>query len=91
VNEPLRPDPIAAVELAECLEFVCDWIDHDRSRLDDSLWRYATGGYRIGVLRDDLNRFAALVHRDQSVMRADVIVIDLCRCLVPGVEGLARP
>ncbi len=56
--EPIRINAVIAVELAECLEFLCDWIDHDRDRLDASLWRFSGGGYPIGELRDDLRRFA---------------------------------
>lgn len=59
--QPLRLQPADALELAECLEFLCDWFEQDRRRLDDSLWQLTEGGYRIGELCDDLVRFARLI------------------------------
>lgn len=46
-----------AVELAELLEFFCDWFDRDRTRLDKSLWALTAGCYTIAHLRDDCRRF----------------------------------
>lgn len=46
-----------AVELAELLEFFCDWLDRDRTRLDHSLWTLTAGCYTIANLRDDCRRF----------------------------------
>lgn len=59
--QPVHLHPIDAVELAECLEFLCDWFEQDRRRLDDSLWQLTDGGYRVGELCDDLVRFARLL------------------------------
>lgn len=55
--EPVRLNPAVAHELVECLEFLCDWIDHDHTGLSERLCRF-TPSYGIGELRDDLGRFA---------------------------------
>jgi hypothetical protein len=57
VTARITLDAADAAELIELVEFCCDWFDHDRCRLDNSLWRF-TGGTRLGELRDDLRRFA---------------------------------
>lgn len=46
-----------AVELAEILDFVCDWLDHDRARPSPLLNRFGTYTTTVGSLRDDLRRF----------------------------------
>lgn len=66
--EPVHVNAVVAHELAECLEFLCDWIDHDRDRLDASLWRFSAGGYPIGELRDDLRRFAGRLDRANEIV-----------------------
>jgi hypothetical protein len=60
MTERIHLDAADAAELIELFEFCCDWFDHDRSRLDDSLWRF-TGGTRLAELRDDLRRFADIL------------------------------
>lgn len=57
--KPVPVDAVVVVELVECLEFCCEWIDHDHHQLDDSLQRFTNNGYTIAGLRDDLTRFAA--------------------------------
>lgn len=49
-----------AVELAEILDFVCAWLDHDRTRLGPLLDRFSAHFTTVGDLRDDLRR-----HHDQ--------------------------
>lgn len=46
-----------AVELAEILDFVCEWLDHDRARLSPLLDRFSAHFTTVGALRDDLRRF----------------------------------
>lgn len=46
-----------AVELAEILDFVCEWLDHDRARLGPLLDRFSAYFTTVGALRDDLRRF----------------------------------
>lgn len=45
-----------AVELAEILDFVCEWLDHDRARLGPLLDRFSAYFRTVGALRDDLRR-----------------------------------
>jgi hypothetical protein len=61
VTERITLPADTAAELIEMFEFCCDWFDHDRSRLDDSLGRYTAGGYGLAQLREDLRRFADTV------------------------------
>lgn len=46
-----------AAELAEILDFVCEWLDHDRPRLSPLLDRFSAYFTTIAGLRDDLRRF----------------------------------
>ena len=46
-----------AVELAEILDFVCEWLDHDRDRLGPVLEGFSAHFTTVGGLRDDLRRF----------------------------------
>lgn len=46
-----------AVELAEILDFVCDWLDRDRARLAPLLDRFSASFTTVDALRDDLRRF----------------------------------
>lgn len=61
MTERINLDAADAAELIDLFEFCCDWFDTDRSRLDDSLWRFTGGGTRLGELRDDLRRFADML------------------------------
>lgn len=58
MSERIILDATDAVELIDLFEFCCDWFDHDRTRLTDSLWRFTPGGTSLSELRDDLRRFA---------------------------------
>lgn len=58
MTEHLTLDAADAAELIELFEFCCDWFDHDRSRLDDSLRRFSLGLFHLAELRDDLRRYA---------------------------------
>jgi hypothetical protein len=58
VTERITLDAADGAELIDLFEFCCDWFDHDRCRLDHSLWRFTAGATRLGELRDDLRRFA---------------------------------
>jgi len=61
VSDPVITLPAEeAVELAEILDFVCDWLDHDRTRLGPLLDRFSAHFTTVGQLRDDLRR-----HHDQ--------------------------
>jgi len=51
-----------AAELAEILDFVCDWLDHDRERLSPLLDRFSAYFTTVGALRDDLRRFHDQLH-----------------------------
>jgi pimeloyl-ACP methyl ester carboxylesterase len=53
-----------AVELAELLEFVHDWLGSDNPGVGDSFRRFTAGGYTLDELRADLARFAFLVGGD---------------------------
>ena len=59
--ERISLDAADAVEIIDVFEMFCDWFDHDRARLDDSLWKFTAGGLRLAALRDDLRRFIDLV------------------------------
>lgn len=51
-----------AVELAELLEFLANWIGEDRTQLDRSLIRFVgCPGYDAAELQADLRRFAFLL------------------------------
>lgn len=51
-----------AIELAELLQFLNDWLASDRADLDASLTRFVgTRGYDLQQLRADLDRFAFLL------------------------------
>ena len=52
-----------AIELAEMLEFLHDWLRTDESPLSQSLARFANG-YDIDELRAALTRFAFLLGGD---------------------------
>lgn len=56
-------DTADAVELAELLGFLSDWLTGaDRDRLDASLRRFVgTAGYDVAELRGDLDRFVFLL------------------------------
>jgi hypothetical protein len=54
--------PADAVELAEMLQFLSDWLARDRDHLETSLESFAgSGAYDTGQLRDDLARFIFLL------------------------------
>jgi len=53
-----------AVELAEMLEFLRDWIDYAPDALAEWLNRFTGGGYELDELRGDLARFAFLLGGD---------------------------
>jgi hypothetical protein len=57
-----RLDPADAIELAELLQLLTDWIGADHATLDNSLTRF-TGHptYGATALRQDLNRFTFLL------------------------------
>jgi hypothetical protein len=50
-----------AIELAEMLEFLGDWLDHAPRALGDALDSFCGPGYALGELRTDLARFAFLL------------------------------
>ncbi len=55
-------DTTDAVELAEILQFISDWLDTDAGQLGASLARFVGHpAYHIGVLHDDLARFIFLL------------------------------
>jgi hypothetical protein len=55
-------DPADAIELAELLQFLANWLTADPEHLTDSLTNYlATPGYDLDQLRNDLNRFTFLL------------------------------
>lgn len=54
----------AAWELGELVEFLCDWIDHDRDVLRHSLEGFVGSGYDLHELRADLARFSFLLGGD---------------------------
>ena len=53
-----------AVELAEMLEFLHDWVASAAPELAPSLDRFTGGGYPLSQLRADLARFAFLAGGD---------------------------
>lgn len=54
--------PEDAVELAEMLQFLGDWLEHDHDNLAASLARFVgTPDYGPGSLREDFTRFAFLL------------------------------
>jgi hypothetical protein len=53
-----------ALEIAEMLEFIRDWIDYAFDDLDEQMTRFTAGGYTLGDLRGDLDRFAFLLGSD---------------------------
>lgn len=51
--------PEDAIELAEMLQFLGDWLDHDHDTLAASLARFVGApGYGPAALREDFTRFA---------------------------------
>jgi len=52
-----------AVELAELLEFLADWIEHNTARAERALIPFVSwgSGYDVAGLRADLARFAFLL------------------------------
>jgi hypothetical protein len=61
VTERILLDAADAAELIDLFEFFGDWFDHDRTRLDNSLWAFTGNGVRLCELRDDMRRFADLL------------------------------
>jgi hypothetical protein len=64
-------DAIDAVELAELLEFVHDWLADAPARVAASLRRHGGPGYGIDDLRADLARFAFLLGGDGERLFGD--------------------
>jgi len=63
----VRLHPEDAVELAELLQFLHDWLGSDRGRLDVSLTRFVGNcGYDLSQLRMDVGRFAFLLGIDDG-------------------------
>ncbi len=58
MSERVTVDAADAAELIDLFEFFSDWFDHDRARLNDSLWRFTGNDFKLADLRDDLRRFA---------------------------------
>lgn len=55
-------DAADAIELAELLQFLGDWLESDRDNLAASLARFVgTPVYGPGTLRDDFARFRFLI------------------------------
>jgi hypothetical protein len=55
-------NPADAVELADFLRFLDEWLTRDREQLGDSLARLmGSHTYGIDILRHDLARFSALL------------------------------
>lgn len=61
MSERILLDAADAVELIDLFEFFGEWFDHDRTRLDDSVWAFTGNGVRLGELRDEIRRFADLL------------------------------
>ncbi len=62
---PVRLDAVDAVELAELLEFLADWLDHHADRrVEHSLALFSGYGYDTHQLRADLARFVFLLGGD---------------------------
>jgi hypothetical protein len=76
VTAPVAIDALDAVELAEMLELLCDWIDGAPEVLGKSLARFLGAGYALGALvrrhRADDSTSRAI----KRIMRAELIVID---------------
>jgi hypothetical protein len=73
VSQPRKPatpevclDAADAVELAELLGFIGQWLDEDPERSAGWLARFAGGGYPLEALRADLDRFAFLLAAPDS-------------------------
>jgi hypothetical protein len=63
----LRLDAGDAVELAELLQFLAEWLARDPGRLGASLEAFVGHpAYNIGELRQDLNRFTFLLGGDDG-------------------------
>jgi phage-related minor tail protein len=58
---PLYIQAEDAIELAELLEFLGDWLDHAPRALRDALVSFCGPAYALGELRTDLARFAFLL------------------------------
>ena len=57
-----HPDTTDANELGELLQFLTDWLAHDREGLDTSLTGFVgSPAYNAVTLGDDLHRFAFLL------------------------------
>lgn len=55
-------DPADAIELAELLQFLADWLTADADHLNTSLTSYlGSTGYDLNQFRDDLHRFVFLL------------------------------
>jgi hypothetical protein len=60
-------DTADAIELAELLAFIGDWLTADPDRLSQSLLAYIDHpGYGLEALHSDLDRFAFLLVGDDS-------------------------
>jgi hypothetical protein len=60
-------DPADAVELAEILQFLSDWIARDRDHLQTSLENFVgSTAYGTPQLREDLARFTFLLGGDDG-------------------------
>lgn len=59
---PISLAPEDAIELAEVLEFISDWLESDHATLAESLARFVGGeDYDPGELREDIARFRFLL------------------------------
>ena len=58
---PLYIQAEDAIELAELLAFLGDWLDHTPRALGDALLGFCGPGYALGELQTDLARFALLL------------------------------
>lgn len=59
---PVSLNPEDAVELAELLEFLSDWLESDRTTLTQSLTQFVgSTDYGPDALRNDFNRFQFLL------------------------------
>lgn len=73
MSERCRPICLSAedaVELAELLEFLADWIEHNTARADRALIPFVSwgSGYDAADLRADLARFAFLLGGTRSTL-----------------------
>ena len=63
----LRLDAGDAVELAELLQFLAEWLARDPGRLGASLEQFVGHpAYNLGQLRQDLDRFTFLLDGDDG-------------------------